>query len=141
MNRDSIPDSAPPMQTVIPEEDARLLAIEALEARSVDLNPPQPRVAPRPVPVAPHVTAPVTPHIPAPLVGVGVKEPVPASTKKPITPATPAEAIADALANGQSTTKRFQFFTYTKAPRKPFIIIGSIVVLIAIGVGVYFTVR
>jgi hypothetical protein len=149
-----------PVETVSPEEDATLLAIEALEARSVDpdprpLNAPRKvAVPPRKVPVAPPVPVkviepvipphapvpqPITPPQPAPIVIKAEPKPI-ALPPKPVKPATPAEAIADALAHAP-VTKGFQFFLNQHAPRKPFIIIGVVVIVIAAGVAAYFTLR
>lgn len=136
MDRNSIPGTTPPVQAPIPEEDAHLLAIEALEARSID-SAPSPLISPTP-PVHPpvHLANP-------PRVGVGVKDPVPpvpVKPQKPTQPATPAEAMADALAHSPET-KHYQFFTYNKPPRKSFIIFGIIAILVGLGVGAYFTLR
>jgi hypothetical protein len=149
-----------PVDTVSPEEDAILLAIEALEARSVDpdprpLNAPREvAVPPRPAPVAPPmpvkviepvipvptpVLRPITPPQPAPIIIKEAPKPI-ALPPKPVTPVTPAEAIADALAHAPAT-KGFQFFLNQHAPRKPFIIIGAVVIVIAVGVGAYLILR
>jgi hypothetical protein len=174
MDKNSTSTNPVPDQTTSPEEDATLLAIEALEARSVDPNP-RPWNAPREIPVparpatppvAPKVIEPVVPNPatqtlqshtelkvaplhanvqPAPA-EIKLTPPPVAPTPAPVTKpqpkkhATPSEEMAQELATAP-TSKAFQFFINQKPPRKPFIIIGSIVVVIGLGVAAYFTLR
>ena len=152
MDQNSIPNSVVPAQTTIPEEDATLLAIEALEARSIDqsprpLNAPNtPRdihVAPRQAVIPParrKVIGPVVVKATAPAPKPVVPPPAPITPPKPKKPLTLSEAIAEALASAP-VSRSFQFFTNHSAPRKPFIIIGIIVVVIGAGVAAYFTTR
>lgn len=171
MDQQSHPNSGAPVQTTSPEEDATLLAIEALEARSVDPNPkplnapietPEPVVQPTPALVPP---TPPTPKVIEPVLTRPVSEPpkpiaivpkpapviaqpsiTPESNPTPIAPlkpkkrGTPSEEMAEELASAPATS-RYQFFAGQKAPRKPFIIIGLIVIVIAIGVAAYLTLR
>lgn len=101
MDQNSLPNTSKLVQTTSPEEDTVLLAIEALEARSVDLHPRplnSPRqgpVPPRPVvvamPAGPKVmdaviapSAPSAPLIPKPIIPkVTVPEPKPVEIKPP----------------------------------------------------------
>ena len=166
MDSDSLSKKAPPVQQTSPEEDATLLAIEALEAQSVDLDrpkvevpapaptvvvPPAPKQAPTrtvvperivaPTPVAPVPEPAKTPvaapkPVPTPVAPVAPK---PIALVRPKAPATPAEEIAEALASDEPAPKRFQFFLNQKPPRKPFVIGGLILVLIALGIGAYVT--
>jgi hypothetical protein len=88
MDSSSIPNSAAPVQQTSPEEDATLLAIEALEAQSVDPNPeplirdPRDMVAPRTIPTPPvvpksvQVIEPVIPPTAPALAPIAVPEPV-----------------------------------------------------------------
>lgn len=180
MDKKSTTNSSVPDQATVPEEDATLLAIEALEARSIDPNP-RPWNAPRETPVperpvvapAPRViepviskpvvqppqtaskpvesikpieTKPVTPvtHTSPPTPAVDTKSvvkpvaPVPVVPPKPKKHLTTSEKIAEELANAPAPS-RFQFFSYRNPPRKPFVIIGIIVVIIGIGVAAYVT--
>ena len=160
MDQDSIPNKAVPVPQTSPEEDATLLAIEALEAQSVDLDAPktqQPIVAPAPLPPIvskPAVTSkPITITRPEP---TAIPSPAPVKTptvaliapqkpapviKPPVPkkPSTPAEAIAEALASDTPGPKRFQFFVNQKPPRMMFIVGGIIAILIGLGVAAYFT--
>jgi hypothetical protein len=61
MDKNSIPKNAVPTPETSPEEDATLLAIEALEARSVDPNPEPWSPSPRPMPAAMEKPAPSVP--------------------------------------------------------------------------------
>lgn len=166
MDQNSRPNTIDPVEPTMPEEDPTLLAIEALEARAIDDNPTPlstprdipvpPRLAPVPPPApVPKVIEPIIPKPaapqPAPTVPKPVPEPpkptpkaeapqVPETPPKPKKPTTPAEAIAEELAHAP-TTRGFQFFTNHAAPRKPFIIVGIIVVVVALGVGAYFFLR
>jgi len=163
------PAVPPPNEMTVPEEDATLLAIEALEARTVDpdpkpLNAPvTASVVPPPAPVPPKVVEPVVkPVTPAPVQPVKPTPPAapkpapvapvappktiaevkpaqaPTIPPKPKKPATPSEKMAEELTHAP-TTKGFQFFANQKPPRKPFIIVGIILILIAAGVAYYFT--
>jgi len=168
MDSDSLSKKAPPVQQTSPEEDATLLAIEALEAQSVDLDRPKveaPAPAPTPAVVVPPAPkqAPIRTVVPERIVAPTPVAPVPEPAKIPVAapkpvptpvapvapkpiapvrpkaPATPAEEIAEALASDEPAPKRFQFFLNQKPPRKPFVIGGLILVLIALGVGAYVT--
>lgn len=162
MDPDSLSKKAPPVQQTSPEEDATLLAIEALEAQSIDLDTPKP---PAPVPAAPPtpVAQPVKPEVPVapqppkpaptpptpkPVVVtppqpkiIAKPIPTPKSVEKPAPKkaTTPAEKIAEALASDEPAPKRFQFFANQKPPRTPFIVVGIILVVIGLGVGAYVT--
>lgn len=164
MDQKSSLNSAVPDQTTSPEEDATLLAIEALEARTVDPDP-RPLNAPRETPVPPRQTpAPIAP--PKPIEPIVIKPvaptpkpdvtpipivtaaPTPAPVPRQVTPApkpkhpsTPSEEMAEELEGAPATSSGFQFFTNQKPPRKPFIIIGIAVVIVGIGVAAYFTTR
>ncbi|HEY8886139.1 MAG TPA: hypothetical protein VIM31_01415 [Candidatus Microsaccharimonas sp.] len=88
MDQNSTPNNSPPAQSSSPEEDTTLLAIEALEARTVDPDP-RPLNAPREIPVPER-------HIPTPTVTPKVIEPIIAkpapSAPQPVTAAqTPIE--------------------------------------------------
>jgi hypothetical protein len=173
MDQSSIPNNTVPVQTTSPEEDATLLAIEALEARTVDPNP-RPLNAPREIPVPPRVapTPPVTPKVIEPIIAklaasapkpiavpkpalVPIKTtatviisepkivdvvPVPVTPPKPKKSSTPAEEMAEELAAAPAS-RGFQFFINQKPPRRLFIIVGIIVVLVGAGVAVYFATR
>jgi hypothetical protein len=167
MDQKSTPHSEVPVQTTSPEEDSALLAIEALEARTVDPNPRplnMPRetpVPPRPTPVPiaspkviePIIAKPIAPtpkpditpvhtHAPAPIAAAR-PTPTPApvvAPPKPKRPSTPAEEMAEEL-QAAPVTLGFQFFANQKPPRKRFIIIGIIIVVAGIGVAAYFTTR
>jgi hypothetical protein len=86
MDKSSTPKNAVPTPQTSPEEDATLLAIEALEARIVDPNPkpwsPSPRPKPAPVKLAPSIPPKVQRVIepviapPTPLVVVPVAKPI-----------------------------------------------------------------
>ncbi|MBC7564963.1 hypothetical protein H7100_01885 [Candidatus Saccharibacteria bacterium] len=169
MDQQSHPHSGTPVQATSPEEDATLLAIEALEARSVDPNP-RPLNAPREVPVPERRPAPalplvhVAPKVIEPVLAKPVIEPpkkviiqpqtmtavaptpvrpkldevpIQVAPAKPKKKGTPSEEMAEALAAAPSTSG-FQFFANQKPPRKPFIVIGVVLVIIAVGVGAYF---
>ncbi|RWZ78721.1 MAG: hypothetical protein EOT05_03160 [Candidatus Microsaccharimonas sossegonensis] len=153
MDHNSRPNHVEPVEVVVPEEDPHLLAIEALEARSVDdLAKPSHASGSQPVPPRePAVAMPtLTPKIKEPigvrpiaptLKPVEIKHPLaPVTPQKPKKPATTAEAIAEELTHA-STSRAFQFFTNHPAPRKPFIVIGGIIVVTALGIGVYFFLR
>lgn len=162
MDKSSIPNSAVPDQATSPEEDATLLAIEALEARSVDPNPRPLNAPPREIPVPERpIAAPVTPKViepvitapkpvvqPTPIVIQPVPKPpiapvpapAPVVAPKPKRHATPSEEMAEELA-GAPASFGFQFFANQKPPRKPFIVVGIIVIVIGIGVAAYFTSR
>jgi|GEM_PF-1878923 len=179
MDQNSKAKDAAAAQSLSPEEDSTLLAIEALEARDIDPNP-RAFNAPRDIPVppraapqaqAPKVIEPITPApTPAPVekpvihktvvieppkpvakpTPVEVKpqpkapEPAPApvvvTPPKPKKPATPSEEMAEELAHAPSTSG-FQFFLHQKAPRRPFVIVAVIVVLIGIGAAAFFATR
>lgn len=125
MDQNSISKIAPPVQQTSPEEDAKLLAIEALEAQSVDLDmPPMPVEQPAPQPIPAEIIAP-QPIVPAPSVQPPVQQ-------------TPAVRMAEAIAN-EPAPKRFQFFLHQKPPRKQFVIGGLVLVIIGLCVGAYFT--
>ena len=124
MDQNSISKIAPPVQQTSPEEDAKLLAIEALEAQSVDLDMPPMPVEPAPQP------------IPTPEPPVIVEPPQP--TAQPAIPQTPAARMAEAIAN-EPAPKRFQFFLHQKPPRKQFVVGGLALVIIGLCVGAYFT--
>ncbi|MDB5180203.1 MAG: hypothetical protein JWN12_835 [Candidatus Saccharibacteria bacterium] len=149
MDQKSTPNSEVPTQTTSPEEDSALLAIEALEARTIDpdprpLNAPrETSVPPRPTPmptaspkvIEPVITQPITPTLkpdvtPKPVV----------VAPKPKQPSTPSEEMAEELEAAPATSS-FQFFANQKPPRKPFIIIGIVVVIAGIGVAAYFATR
>ena len=157
MDPNPLSHSPTPAQATIPEEDATLLAIEALEARAIDLDivvpPPQPAV-PEPRKTIGPIVQPVPPRVPAPQIipppvvpkpDIVVPKPVPQPTMQPVTntppkPAraeTPAEQIANELKSASSFPV-FQFFARQKPPRRQFVIIGAILVIIALGVGGYF---
>lgn len=94
MNRDLSPHRSAPVEVTSPEEDATLLAIEALEAQSVNPHPLPWRplgarevkpVAPREAPVAP----PVVTKINEPVIQIHTPMPKPPVVPMPITP-TPA---------------------------------------------------
>ena len=160
MDPDSHSKKAPPVQQTSPEEDATLLAIEALEAQSVDLDTPKPETskpvepvvvaAPVPTPIAAPPVPKPAPVAPRPVVAAPKPTPTPVQEQKkpvpkpvapvaPKKPLTPAEKIAEALASDEPAPKRFQFFLRQKPPRKPFVIGGLVLVLIALGVGAYVT--
>jgi hypothetical protein len=128
MDQNSLSKIAPPVQQTSPEEDAKLLAIEALEAQSVDLDTPTQPPAPMPEP-QPIVTAP----IPEP-----VEPTAPVAPPQPAPPQTPAARMAEAIAN-EPAPKRFQFFLHQKPPRKQFVIGGLALVIIGLCIGAYFT--
>ena len=132
-----------PVQQTSPEEDATLLAIEALEAQSVDLDAPKVPAAPAQVQVAPTLPTQPTPQqvTPPPVIKpvAALKIPVQPPVVTPVQPSTPAQAIAAALASDTPAPKRFQFFVNQKPPRKPFVIGGILAVLIGLGVAAYFT--
>lgn len=146
MDQNPLSHSPTPAQATIPEEDATLLAIEALEARAVDLDArpltrPAPRVQPPapPIPVAqpapakiPEVKIPEVKKVIEPVIAKPVVE-----APKPKKPSTPAEQIAHELAS-TSSFPMFQFFARSKPPRKQFVVIGIVLVLVALGVGGYF---
>ena len=154
MDQDPISNKAVPVQQTSPEEDAALLAIEALEAQSVDLDTPKsapavsiPTPAPKPTPIPPKPTEVIKPvavvGTPAPAV---IPKPVAvAPTPKPEIapqqkkPSTPAEEIAEALSSDTPGPKRFQFFINQKPPRLPFVIGGIVAVVVGLGVAAYFT--
>lgn len=169
MDQPSPTNSKVPVQTTSPEEDATLLAIEALEARSVDPNPrplhaprdvPVPERRPASIPTAPTPTVvPPTPKVIEPIVAKPIIEPpvviAPISAPAPVQPkpqvapahiipakpkkkGTPSEEMAEELASAPASSG-FQFFANQKPPRKPFIIVGLVLIVIAIGVGAYFT--
>ena len=162
MDQDSISKKAPPVQQTSPEEDATLLAIEALEAQSIDLDTPA--VQPAPAPVAPPQPVVVQPT-PAPVAPTPIPTPKPAPTPaKPLPPATPlppvrtapvaaptpapapekpqtlSEKINEAISSDTpAPTKRFQFFINQKPPRKPFVIGGIVAIAVGLGVAAYLT--
>jgi len=156
MDQDSIPSSATPVPQTSPEEDATLLAIEALEAQSVDLDAPKPALQPQatvPAPTPQLVPAPPKPAEEIKPVGV-VNAPAPVAVPQPVTvaqppkaepipapkkPSTPAEEIAEALSSDTPGPKRFQFFTNQKPPRLPFVVGGIIAIVVGLGVAAYFT--
>lgn len=168
MDQRSNQNSSIPVQQTSPEEDATLLAIEALEARSVDPNPrplteDPSRVAPRPAPTVPPIQPkatiepvkaptlvvsapqpvqpkPVEPEKPAEPKPIPESKPVVIQEVKPKKPATTAEEIAEALA-GAPAPSRYPFFAYSKPPRKPFIILGVVVILIGLGAVAYFAIH
>jgi hypothetical protein len=162
MDHSSHPNNVEPVEASTPEEDPNLLAIEALEARTVD-DDPKPLSAPRDIPVPPRTvpTPAPTPKViepiiakPIPVVPKPVEpKPAPVITKpivalppaevippKPKKPATTAEAIAEELAHAPAT-HGFQFFINRAAPRTPFVVGGIILVVVALGVGAYFILR
>jgi hypothetical protein len=166
MDKNPISKTPKPTPETSPEEDIALLAIEALEARAIDPNPepwsPSPRpkaaVLAEPVPIIQLEPATVVrlepvkivkPLViksiePMPKVIVKTKPEVvvtpPIAIEKIKKPLTPAEAMAEALANAPAMSY-FQFFLRQHAPRKVFIIIGIAVVVIGVAAVIYFTVR
>lgn len=147
MDQDSISKKAPPVQQTSPEEDATLLAIEALEAQSIDLDTPAVQQAPAPVappqPVVVRPTpAPVKPlPLATPLPPVrAVPTPVPTPAPAPEKPQTLSEKINEAISSDTpAPTKRFQFFINQKPPRKPFVIGGIVAIAVGLGVAAYLT--
>jgi hypothetical protein len=120
-----------------PEEDATLLAIESLEAKTVDI--PTAKPTPRPV-----VAPPVKPIIP---VAPVVAPPAPKTlVPKPMTPPTTppatdiASEIAAALASApvQSKQSRFNPFARQRISKKPIIVIAIILLLAGLIAGGYF---
>lgn len=162
MDKNSTPNNPASAPQTSPEEDTTLLAIEALEARSVDPNPepwsPTPRPAPIPTPIVaakplPIVQpepskvarpAPLQVMSPEPKVIVKTKPepvaPAPIVLEKPKKPLTPAEEMAEELANAPARSY-FQFFLHQSKPRKVFIIISIAIVIIGIGIGAYLALR
>lgn len=154
MDSNLIPKKLLPVEQTSPEEDAKLLAIEALEARSVDPNPepliPQPAavvVTPTPLPVSTAGPKPVPvqviePTIPTPPLAPIIEStaPKPIIIEIPKAQATPAEEMAEALAHAPAPS-RFQFFLHQKPPRKPFVILIAVVFVIGIAVTAYFAIR
>lgn len=136
MDPKPLPNKPAPVQQTSPEEDAALLAIEALEAQSVELDTPAPQPTPiqntpPTVAVVQAVVAPVAPQPPA--------QPVPSAPVAPKPEPTLSQAIDAALASTEPAPKRFQFFAHQKPPRKPFVIGGILAILVGLAVGAYFT--
>lgn len=173
MDKNSISKTPIPTPETSPEEDATLLAIEALEARTVDPNPkpwtPTPRTAhvlpakpskmdhteplktSKPVAIT-KIADPVSTVVPQQIIRVRpepqaaiAKKPEPVVLKatiaeKPKKPTTPAEEMAEELANAPAMSY-FQFFWHQNKPRKPFIIIGIAVIVIGLVTGAYFVIK
>jgi hypothetical protein len=147
MDKNSISTAPIPTPETSPEEDATLLAIEALEARTVDPNPepwtPTPRTT-HALPVKPSKeehTGPLKSSKPVTI--TKVVDPVvliAPIAEKPKKPATPAEEMAEELANAPAMSY-FQFFWHQNKPRKPFIIIGIAVIVIGLVAGAYFVTK
>ena len=166
MDKNLISKTPNPTPETSPEEDIALLAIEALEARTVDPNPkpwsPSPRpkaaVLAEPVPIIQPVPIAVVHPEPAkivkpqvikstelvPKIVVKAKPEVvvapPVVIEKIKKPSTPAEEMAEALANAPAMSY-FQFFLRQHTPRKAFIIIGMAVIVVGLVTAVYFAVR
>ena len=166
MDKNLISNTPNPTPETSPEEDIALLAIEALEARIVDPNPepwspsprpkaatlaePEPVIQPQPVLVVrPEPTKTVKPQVikstePVPKIIVKVKPETivapPIVIEKIKKPSTPAEEMAEALANAPAMSY-FHFFLHQHTPRKAFIIIGMAVIAIALLTAAYFAIR
>lgn len=123
-------DNGLPVQSTSPEEDPTLLAIEALEAREVDSKPRPPTITVRPD-VAPRAV--VVPIVPP--VQPSTPKPAPLPKKR----GTNSEEMDQEIALAPSP-KRFQFFANQKPPRKPFVIVGSLLIIIGVAVGAYFAI-
>jgi len=148
-----------PVQSTSPEDDATLQAIEALEAITVDLHPRplQPATPPVTQPASAVATPPLIKQVMGPVVqrtpaAAPVTQPAPAPIPTPTTPtdkppqpplppkhrpSTPAEAIAEELANAPPSSPKdslFQPFLRQLPSKKRLvmaIIIGSSVVVLA----------
>jgi len=147
-----------PIQSTSPEEDATLQAIEALEAITVDLHPkpltPATPLVSKPTPVA--ITPPLIKQVIGPVVQrtpvvTPAAPPAPATSAPAVSidkpfqppsppkhrPSSPAEAIAEELANAPPTSAKdslFQPFLRQLPSKKRLvtaIIIGSSVVVLA----------
>jgi len=159
-----------PIQSTSPEDDATLQAIEALEAITVDLHPKplQPATPPVTQPASVVATPPLIKQVmgpvvqrtpaaapvtqPAPAAPVPIPTPVTHTDKPPQPPlppkhrpSTPAEAIAEELANAPPTSAKdslFQPFLRQLPSKKRLvaaIVIGSSVVVLA--TAAYFVLR
>jgi hypothetical protein len=169
MNPNDTPTSPEPPIPASPEDDPRLQAIEALEARVVDPNPgpldldklgakpvvtpaplpnvPAPDPVVQPVPVKPRLEttalqAPITPAPEKPIAPpqVPIQE-VKKVEEKPKVPKTPAAEMAEELANAPATRPPFQFFLHQKASRQQIYIAVAIIGVIILGVLAYLGLR
>jgi len=163
MNPTSTPDGLDPANPLSIEDDPVLQAIEAHEARPDDVYTkhvpavvtptpvatpapvpapiPEPVIAPtppEPVVIAP-APAPVTPTpTPAPATIPVINQPIQQKVvEKPKKPLTPAEKIAEEIANNPATKAPFQFFIYKQVSKKTTIIIFVIIAIILVGIGAY----
>jgi hypothetical protein len=145
-------------QSINPEDDAMLQAIEALEARTVDPDPepytpsasrpPAPIIVPKPVvipvPVAPKVMEPVLAKAAVAATTVIANPPEKPPAPKPVRPSvpkTPAVEIAEELANAPATSPEdapFQPFPKRKPSKKSLLAIVGVIVLIGLIIGGYF---
>ncbi|MBC7459161.1 hypothetical protein H7200_00385 [Candidatus Saccharibacteria bacterium] len=121
--------------SLTPEEDATLLAIESLEARSVDA----PTVKPVARPVVTPAIKPIGPVVvpPAPISASPAQPKIPPITA-PINDVASAIAAALASAPAQSKQSRFNPFAHQKISKKPFIVITIILLVAGLVVGGYF---
>lgn len=149
MNPNNTSKGIEPPIPASPEDDPKLQAIEALEARPEDLEAkpiptPQPTIPstpPTPIaPAAPVTPPPVTPPVPVVATPkVVVTETIPKKTqaespKIPSVPETIASKMAAELANSPPTFRKFQFFLTQKVSKTPLVIGISIIVFIIVGV-------
>ena len=153
MKPTSTSDSLDPANPLSIEDDPVLQAIEAHEARPEDLYPkpvppvatpipaPEPEPTPEPIlEVIPEVVPePATKVIqPAPETIPVINQPVQqAEVAKPKKPLTPAEKIAEEIANNPATRAPFQFFIHQQVSKKATIIIFAIIAVILVAIGAY----
>jgi len=158
MNPTSTPDGLDPANPLSLEDDPVLQAIEAHEARPDDVYtkrvPPQPVAppAPEPIPVPipepePVVVGPTVEIKPAPTEEApkATPETIPVinqpiqqkEVEKPKKPLTPAEKIAEEIANNPATKAPFQFFIHQEVSKKTLIVVFAIIFVILVGIGVY----
>lgn len=134
-----------PQQPAIPEDDATLQAIEALEVKSNALDQPfrpTQRVAERPVikPVVAPTPVVVRVAPPKPVIKPTIPNVAPVVIKLPIHK-KPAEEMAEELANAPAVSPEdaaFQPFPRRKPSKKPLFIGFAVIVLILLIVGGIF---
>jgi hypothetical protein len=108
------------------------VSVTLTPAQVIQPTKPTVTVVPKPKPVV-IPAVPATP-VPAPIKEVQKSAPVP---EKPKVPKTPAEEMADELANVPATRPSFQFFMRQKASRKQIMIAVTVVIVIILGVSGY----
>jgi len=90
---------------------------------------PAPQVPPPKLPEPPKPTPETIPVINQPIQQKEVEKP-----KKPL---TPAEKIAEEIANNPATKAPFQFFIHQEVSKKTLIVVFAIIFVILVGIGVY----